>query len=186
MSEQAPIDEHERDRPVVYLAGPVKERSDSGRAWRETVSEKWEDVFDVRDPLDKYGPGDGNEQWSPQRIVSEDLKLIDEADALLVRYDGGETWGTPMEVRYAVSQGTPAYLAWTAGSDLSPWAETHATAVRPSVTSACIALKAWWSTGDRPAHLNGVLSYSADEDIAAAADGGEDSAQTSDEETEDA
>jgi len=168
------------EKPVVYMAGPVKEKADSGRAWRESVAEEYGEDLDVLDPLAKYDPDD-DQDWSAGRIVREDLQLIDAADAVLVRYNGAPTWGTPMEVHYAqTSSYTPVFLAWRADSRLSPWTQYFADVVRPSVHQAIGTLLGWWYGPDGVLSgiesLVGVAPYDPSDDLRAhtvSADGGE-------------
>lgn len=158
------------ERPTVYLAGPVKERDDSGATWRQDVADEWGDDFNFADPLAKYDPDD-DPPPSAEEIVHADLAMIDDADALLVRYGGEPTWGTPMEVRYAHTTKTPVALAWVAGSDLSPWAEVHATYIRPDVGAALDALDGHFADVSADvAEIRGVDRYDATDDVEAAAD----------------
>jgi nucleoside 2-deoxyribosyltransferase len=159
------------ERPTVYLAGPVKERADSGATWRQDVADEWGDDFDVADPLAKYDPDDDHHP-DAEEIVGEDLAMIDDADAVLVRYAGEPTWGTPMEVRYAHMDNIPVALAWVAGSDLSPWAEVHADYIRPDIGAALDALDDHFSSVPYPSEVIGVERYDASDDIEAAADAG--------------
>lgn len=158
------------DHPTIYLAGPVKERNDSGATWRQQVAETWGDEWDIIDPLAKYDPND-EQQPGAAEIVAADIEMIDEADAVLVRYNGEPTWGTPMEVRYAHTQATPVALAWVAGSELSPWAEVHADYIRPDIGAAFDALEHRFSEDatDTEAIVD-VARYNATADVAAAAD----------------
>lgn len=160
-------------RPTVYLAGPVKERADSGATWRQDVADVWGDDYDIADPLAKYDPDDDH-QPSAEDIVGEDLAMIDDADAVLVRYAGEPTWGTPMEVRYAhLDATTPVVLAWVAGSDLSPWAEVHADVIRPDIGAALDALgEIFEAESPPPDEVVGVDRYDATADVEAAADSG--------------
>lgn len=150
----------------IYLAGPVKEREDSGAAWRERIKSTHDGWFDFIDPLDKYDPSDDQDP-SAADIVNADIGMIDSADALLVRYDGEPTWGSPMEVFYAVERKMiPVAIAWTADTEVSPWAQYFADAVRGSVDDALHALNSLVHDvefeGDTVA---GVEAYSAGEDI---------------------
>ena len=158
-------------RPTVYLAGPVKERADSGATWRQDVADVWGDDYDIADPLAKYDPADDHHP-SAEEIVRSDLTMIDDADAVLVRYAGEPTWGTPMEVRYAHMSHTPVALAWVAGADLSPWAEVHATYIRPDIGAALDALRDHFADEPDPSVVIGVDRYDATADVEAATDSG--------------
>jgi len=153
-------------RPTVYLAGPVKERADSGATWRQDVADEWGDDFNFADPLAKYDPDD-DPPPSAAEIVGADLGMIDDADAVLVRYAGEPTWGTPMEVRYAHVNAVPVALAWVAGSDLSPWAEVHADYIRPDIGAALSALQTgrFADVPATPSETVGVDRYDAADDL---------------------
>lgn len=155
--------------PTVYLGGPIRDAADSGATWRTGVSES--EPVETIDPLDKYEPGD-DQQPDAHEIVDADLSMIDAADALLVRYDGEETWGTPMEVRHACMAETPVFLAWLADGELSPWAEHHATAARGTLRDAITALIDWWEDGKLRSQVETVgeevSPYDAADDVDAA------------------
>ncbi len=125
------------DQPRIYLAGPIRDRSDDGRTWRDEVGEKsWAEWVN---PLDKYDPREGGrdvETYTDQEIVDTDLAAIDRCDAILVRYDGERTWGTPMEVLYASQQYIPVAVAWLDDSRVNPWVTAHADYVAPSLARA--------------------------------------------------
>jgi nucleoside 2-deoxyribosyltransferase len=120
------------DWPAVYLAGAVHHADDGGRGWRETVSRHLRDrETRALNPLAKYDADIDDVDWPAEKIVDEDLAMIDRADALLVAWDETTpTCGTPMEVFYASRQGIPV-IVWNRGPrdhDLSPWLLAHMTA----------------------------------------------------------
>jgi len=123
----------------IYLAGPVKERDDSGAPWRDAIKAEHGDDYDIIDPLDKYDPDDV-QQPSAQQIVEADLEMINDADAVLVRYAGEPTWGTPMEVFHAGHMEARVAIAWTANTPVSPWAQHYSDFVRASTGGAMHAL----------------------------------------------
>lgn len=152
-------------KPTLYLAGPVKEREDSGAGWREEIKVLYDDQFEFIDPLDKYDPDD-DQQPSASDIVHADLNFIDDADGVLVRYDGEPTWGTPMEVFAASKRGTPVVIAWTAETQLSPWAQYFARAVRENTDGALSALQTLLEDEpDTVRPLADVDGYDASEDV---------------------
>ena len=127
-------------KPKIYLAGPVDNISDPG-SWRDTIEYKYGDEFEILNPLSKYDvPVDQlTITWDRERdertghvaaqeIVDRDLKSIDEADAVLVRWDAeARTIGTPMEIMYAWNEhDMPIALREPADPppewELSPWA----------------------------------------------------------------
>jgi len=150
---------------AVYLCGPVRSRDDNGQSWREETKD---DLFDFEylDPLSKYSP-ESLEQWTPDEIVANDLQMIREADALLVRYEGEPTWGTPMEVFYASQMmDIPVSLVWCHDETVSPWAQHHADYISPSVESAKVALEGHFMDDHEPDFAVDVALYDdASEDI---------------------
>jgi len=160
------------DDYTVYLAGPVNCREDNGQSWREETKDD-SYPFEYLDPLSKYSP-ESLEQWTPSEIVANDLQMIREADALLVRYEGEPTWGTPMEVFFAAKDmDIPVSLAWCHDETVSPWAQHHADYINSKVAGAKEALECHFIDAQDPQFAVGVDLYTdASEDIDA--DGGDD------------
>lgn len=149
----------------IYLAGPVKEREDSGAPWRDAIKAEHGDDYDIIDPLDKYDPTDYATP-SATEIVDADLSMISRADAVLVRYNGEPTWGTPMEVAHADLTGTTVALAWTADTDVSPWAQHYSDFVRANTGGAMHALVTELDGNhDPPKFGRDVQPYDAEPDI---------------------
>jgi len=161
----------------IYLAGPVADRDDSGAGWREAIKTEYGDEFEFLDPLDKYDPRDDG-QPTAREIVESDLDLVMDADALLVRYDGEATWGTPMEVQFAHRRDTPVALTWLGESPISPWAEFHCDYLRSTTAGALSGLAAHFNGRDESKFGPDVEPYNPADDIEAAyearSDGGND------------
>jgi len=157
------------DTPTIYLAGPVKDRDDSGAVWRDAVAEEHGDEFEFIDPLNKYHPGD-DQQPDAETIVTQDLEYIDRCDAMLVRYAGEATWGTPMEVFYADQvHRLPVALAWTGDVQVSPWAEHHSDYLRETTGGAMHALMLHFNGATDPDKFGrGITAYNAQPDVEAA------------------
>lgn len=141
-------------KPTIYLAGPVAHAADGGAGWRSTVEET-ANSFETLNPLDKYNiPVDdldiihegeaGDGEVTPKEIVTNDKRLIDESDAILVGYSAVQSVGTPMEVMYAFDTPKPVVL-WirdeTPAEALSPWWYHHVSAVEDNLTSALWQLR---------------------------------------------
>jgi nucleoside 2-deoxyribosyltransferase len=99
------------------------------------------------DPLDKYSPEDSKD-WRATEIVRNDLQMIGKADAVLVHFgEKAMTMGTPMEMFYAirVTDNTPVFLSWAIDEAITPWAQIHASYIRPSLDDAVEALEKHYS-----------------------------------------
>ena len=141
-------------KPTLYLAGPVAHVDDHGVGWRETVAETAHS-FETANPLDKYNVGlddlaivhdgeSGDGEVTPAEIVTNDKRLIDESDAILVGYEAVRMTGTPMEVQYAFGTPKPVVLWIRDDTDLealSPWWHHHVSAIEESLTSALWQLR---------------------------------------------
>ena len=154
----------------IYLAGPVKEREDSGAPWRDAIKAEHGDDYDIIDPLDKYDPTDESQPTAAE-IVTADLEMIEQADAVLVRYAGEPTWGTPMEVFHAGHTHIKVALAWTADTSVSPWAQHYTDFVRASTGGAMHALVTELDGNhDPPKFGRDIHPYDAEPDIQQAYD----------------
>jgi nucleoside 2-deoxyribosyltransferase len=113
-------------QPRVYLAGPIQHSHSRGKGWRERIKQR--ESFTWVDPLAKYDSmADADDEWSDERIVEEDLRLIDGCRALLVHWEEVPTCGTPMEMRYAYERDIPTLVQTTVPDHrLSPWLTHHA------------------------------------------------------------
>lgn len=119
----------------VYLAGPVQHVEDYGRGWREWIKqERAAEAIEWVDPLDVYDTqAELEAEWSEERIVEEDLELIDGCDAMLVHWQAVPTAGTPMEMFYAQQcrgELIPVVVQTKLHeSDVSPWVEAHSSTI---------------------------------------------------------
>lgn len=132
---------------TVYLAGPVQHVNDHGTGWRDRVVESYSDGFDLLDPLDKYHvpvdnltltsvSTDADDEVSVGEIVTSDKAMIDDADAVLVRWMKVPSCGTPMEVLYAYERDIPVVVCDLSEGRISPWMEHHATHLTDSLEEA--------------------------------------------------
>ena len=112
---------------TCYLAGAIEAADDEGRTWRE----RYKKEFDVVG-LEAWIPNDLNleheltmEQWKVlkarddlkefktefrKRIIKPDIQAVDDADIIVVRWDGEQTTGTAHEVGRAYLRGQMIYL----------------------------------------------------------------------------
>jgi len=141
-------------KPTVYLAGPVAHADDHGVGWRERV-EDLVNSFETANPLDKYNVGlddleivhdgpAGEGEVTPREIVTNDKRLIDDSDAILVGFEDVRMTGTPMEVQYAFATPKPVVLWIRDDTDpeaLSPWWHHHVSAIEGNLTSALWQLR---------------------------------------------
>lgn len=152
----------------IYLAGPIQHEDDNGSSWRDDLKETYPEI-DWLDPLDKYDfsnddltyiseeeieqhddptfklnaqVGEENDEYyvTPDDIVENDKKMIDEVDGVLVGWSEVPSAGTPMEVMYTymLNELHPhrdriPVVVWWRDSDpeshLSPWLEYHSDSV---------------------------------------------------------
>lgn len=110
---------------MIYLAGPIKEVSDNGAIWRNTIKTNYLDK-QFYDPLAHLNATE--QEVDSERIVKCDKAGINESDAVLVGYQSVQSVGTPMEVMYAYERDLPIAL-WvrddTKIADLSDWYRFH-------------------------------------------------------------
>jgi len=104
------------DTPTVYLAGSMDDDSAEHDTWRASVAES-----DDRDAL-QYISDTRVEVNSPTEvstshgcgvvkdIAGEDMRLVDESDAVIAYFDKREQVGTLTELVYAVTQGKPSLV----------------------------------------------------------------------------
>lgn len=131
-------------RPSVYLAGPVRHAEDSGRGWRDAIAAVNSHI-EWLNPLDEYdapasdveivnGHASSDNELGVATLVESDMRLIREADAVLVGYSTARAVGTPMEVMFASEHDTPVVIWTRAGQvaeQLSPWYRYHANLITP-------------------------------------------------------
>ena len=97
----------ERRRFRVYLAGPISRCNETQtRRWREAVKRKYEATMEFLDPVENLvGP-----EASAYEVVEADLRLIEQADGLLVNM-WRESIGATMGVVHACRHGRPVVVA---------------------------------------------------------------------------
>jgi hypothetical protein len=89
-------------QPSVYMAGPIQHVNDYGKGWRAHVRQEydgidWIDPTDMEDPTEAAAEGNlgGTEQ-----LVEDEIRIVREADGMLVHWEEVPTCGTPMEMVY--------------------------------------------------------------------------------------
>lgn len=123
----------------VYLGGPIQHVNDNGLGWRRWLQKEHPDEFDWVDPMAKYnGQEDEYEEWTDERIIVEDLAMIESSDALLVHWDEVPTCGTPMEIFFSYEfLEMPVVVQTTVPEgDLSPWLTKHASSITETFSEA--------------------------------------------------
>ena len=97
----------ERRRFRVYLAGPISRCNETQtRRWREAVKRKYEATMEFLDPVENLvGP-----EASAYEVVEADLRLVEQADGLLVNM-WRESIGATMGVVHACRHGRPVVVA---------------------------------------------------------------------------
>jgi nucleoside 2-deoxyribosyltransferase len=160
-------DESVADRPRVYMAGPVQ-HSEDAETWRDALRAETTG-FEWVNPLDKYNALDdvqieytemneatrsfiedsGGEVVPAKSIVEADIDMIRHSDAVLARFDGSLTIGTPMEMRIAYAEMNMPVVLWRADGEWSPWAWCHYDAIRHSRGAALDALRRLLDDRDR-------------------------------------
>lgn len=123
-----------RNSNSVYLAGPIHGKSDSEcKVWRDQARRVLENLGQlVVDPLERDYRG--AEDQNAMRIVSEDKDWIEQCDIVLVNANE-PSWGTAMEVMYAISFGKRV-VAFTNAESISPWLRCHSHAIFTNLTQA--------------------------------------------------
>jgi len=98
----------------VYLAGPIHAVEDDGIGWRERVG-AMETGFESISPPVQHNHEKSTEM-TDAAVRSLDRSMIDDADAMLVRYQLVPSWGTPREMEYVSEYGTGPdipVIVWT-------------------------------------------------------------------------
>lgn len=116
-----------KPKMTVYLAGAIEYTDDEGRSWREEYQKEF-----AKMGIEAWIPNDLNleheltmEQWKVlkarddlkefktefrKRIIKPDIQAVDDADIIVVRWDGEQTTGTAHEVGRAYLRGQMIYL----------------------------------------------------------------------------
>lgn len=89
--------------PTVYLAGPIQHVNDYGKGWRAHVKDeydgiKWVDPTDMEDPTEAARR---DALGGTEELVEDEIRIVREADGMLVHWEEVPTCGTPMEMAYA-------------------------------------------------------------------------------------
>ena len=121
----------------LYLAHPfdsrIKIRAVEHRCEEETGLELFNPFYDAPDRTDieliDAGRAERYEKLNPHELVERDLRGISESDGLLGIIDGALSYGTIMEIVYAMHLGKPVYLIVTNGHEGHPWLRHHADVV---------------------------------------------------------
>jgi len=112
------------NRPIVYLAGPIRHAADP-ISWRVAIQQSTNE-FAFHNPIDR----DVRPQEDPaDEIVEGDLQMIDDSDGLLVGWhDEIPSVGTAMEIHIASEQDIPVVVWQRDNSEtvVSPWLAYYA------------------------------------------------------------
>ena len=123
---------------VVYLAGPIHGRSDEEcKGWRDAAAETLR-LFghQVLDPMSRDYRG--REEENADELVAQDKEEIEICDTILVNANE-PSWGTAMEILYAISFGKQV-IAFSDAKTISPWLRMHTTAIYQSLSHALAAI----------------------------------------------
>lgn len=127
-------------RPAVYLAGKMAGCTDAEcKDWRDRATAILEPRLRVRNPMVRDFRDVTLTDAQCRQLVCDDKGDIDECFAVVVRADGGPSWGTPMEAIYAYTHGK-IVVAFVGDAPVSPWLRAHAHAIVATVEEACAAL----------------------------------------------
>jgi len=121
------------DTITLYLAHPFESR-EYVREWELLIEGKYEIALynpfydSKRDDIHKIDAGEIDRyRVEPQRIVSDDLRAINNTMATLAIIDGNKSYGTIMEIVYAFDKyKKPVYIIVTNGEEMHPWLRYHA------------------------------------------------------------
>lgn len=128
------------------MAGAMSNVEDDGRGWRNQLVANYlqYDHVDFLNPLDNYDPlTDGEPTEEEYRyIIEEDLGMIDEADAVFVRWDlSVENEDTAKECGYATwVADTPYYVHNLTGEEPPLWLSEDAEAICETETDLMNAI----------------------------------------------
>lgn len=113
------------DKPVVYLAGPMKELDDYGGAWRKSIENNYSDLFSFLNPFENVNPATDNVVYDPQdtrhipsdsifpsEYISDNKEMIRNSDAVFVGLQNVISRGTSMEILYAYEVADVPCYTW--------------------------------------------------------------------------
>lgn len=126
----------------VYLAGPINGRTDADcKDWR-TIAKQLLWPISTLDPMDRDYRGRELEPGISREIVFNDMKDIENSDALLVYFDKPSV-GTSMEVFYAhFNLKKFIVVVNVSGKPISPWMMEHSSHVVNTLEDGVTLLKA--------------------------------------------
>jgi hypothetical protein len=106
----------------VYLAGAIQHKEDNGKEWRDAVTDDLVDRgVDVLNPLEQI-----TVDCATQAVVQQDKELLEQADAVFVRWEILPMTGTPMEIYRCYERGVPVVVWATCPvADVSGWVFEH-------------------------------------------------------------
>lgn len=122
---------------TVYLAGPINGKSDEAcKGWRDIAASALTNFgHKVLDPMSRDYRGVEDEH--AEDIVNGDKEDIESCDIILVNANS-PSWGTAMEVMYAISTGKRivAFATHTNAPRISPWLRCHTHRIYESLSHA--------------------------------------------------
>jgi len=124
---------------TVYLAGAIHHvPPEFALEWRRQATEALKRYYRILDPTadkDLYQPDVSVSVYTPEQIVTSDLKMIKKADIILAEISRTDLpyHGTSMELSYAYQWGKTIYV-W--GGCQSYWVRYHATQIFDNLADA--------------------------------------------------
>lgn len=104
------------DTPSVYLAGSMDYESSERQSWRSSVARRHDNgtyEYTGSTPVEINSPSEvmlSHGCGPVEGIAGDDMKLIDDSDAILAYFEKEEQVGTLTEVVYAVTRGKSALV----------------------------------------------------------------------------
>lgn len=143
----------------IYLSGPIRCVDDNGVTWRQKVTEKYSDEYEIKSPLDVYDPSeveilcdpndwddDKDNQILPTEYVLEDKMMIARSEAIFVGLPEEIARGTMMECMWGYAVMNRPLFVWTIdGQEESGWIHDHARIVSDDLESVFSELERWLS-----------------------------------------
>jgi hypothetical protein len=125
---------------VIYLSGPIRNVSDDGRGWRNSLIEDYKHEHHFINPLDEYDPGEQEilsdatnfdeesdvEQILPEEYIAEDKLGILKSEYVFVGLPEVISRGTLMECMFSYFVGTPFFVWEMDEQKESGWLYHHA------------------------------------------------------------